>query len=161
MRILGIDPGLATTGVGVVEKAGGIFRMVHCGVISTPAGIEDGERLLCLSDSLEELLREFSPDRAAVERLYFSRNVTTAIPVAQARGVVLLQLTRFGIPYGEYTPNQVKQGVTGSGRAAKAQVQEMVRRLLGLKKAPTPDDAADALAVAITHHHGSPLCRRG
>jgi len=152
VRVLGIDPGLATTGYGVVEKRNGVFRMVCSGVFTTSVGEADGVRLLELYEALERVIGETDPECAAVERLYFSRNVSTALPVAQARGVVLLQLTRFGLKYGEYTPNQVKQGVTGSGRASKAQVQEMVRRLLALEQLPSPDDAADALAVAITHH---------
>ena len=152
MRILGIDPGLATTGYGVIEKKSGVFRMCCFGVVQTQPGDPDAVRLLQLANALEVIILEQKPDAAAVERLFFSRNVSSALPVAQARGVVLFQLARFGIEYGEYTPNQVKQGVTGSGRARKAQVQEMVRRLLGLKEIPAPDDAADALAVAITHY---------
>ena len=149
---LGIDPGTATTGFGLVrlEPDGGMVAVKY-GVILTPKEATASERLVMLYDDLRSLLNEYHPQIAAVEKLFFSRNVTTALAVGQARGVVMLCLQQSGIEAFEYTPNEVKQAVAGYGSAQKRQVQEMVRALLALDSIPKPDDAADALAIAITH----------
>lgn len=149
---LGIDPGTATTGYGIVRlEADGNLVAVKYGVILTPKESTASARLVTLYDQLCELIREYHPQIAAVEKLFFSRNVTTALAVGQARGVVMLCLQQAGIEAFEYTPNEVKQAVAGYGGAQKRQVQEMVRALLTLDSIPKPDDAADALAIAITH----------
>ncbi len=149
---LGIDPGTATTGYGLVRlMPDGELVAVSYGIISTPKEASAPARLEMLFDQLNALLKEHKPDTAAVEKLFFSRNVTTAIAVGQARGVIMLCLQKAGIEPLEYTPNEVKQAVAGYGAADKRQVQEMVRALLQLEKIPKPDDAADALAIAITH----------
>ena len=153
MRIIGIDPGTATTGFGVIDVEGSKSTFVQAGVITTPAGQDMSMRLLTIFRELTELIAENKPDQMAVELLYFATNVTTAMTVGQARGVVLLAAADAGLPIHEYTPLQVKQGVTGYGQAKKPQVQEMVKTLLSLKQIPRPDDAADALAVALTHAH--------
>jgi crossover junction endodeoxyribonuclease RuvC len=150
MKILGIDPGSGIIGFGLVEKKSN-SKLVDAGVIRTTIGDSDASRLLELYGSMKELVQEFKPDVASVEKLFFAQNVTTAMSVAQARGVILLALAEENIPIYEYTPLQIKMSMTGYGRATKAQIQEMVRVQLGLKKKPTPDDAADALAVALTH----------
>ena len=148
---LGIDPGTATTGYGLVRlMPDGELVAVSYGIISTPKEATPPARLEMLFDQLNALLKEHKPDTAAVEKLFFSRNVTTAIAVGQARGVIMLCLQKAGIEPSEYTPNEVKQAVAGYGAADKRQVQEMVRALLQLEKIPKPDDAADALAIAIT-----------
>ena len=149
---LGIDPGTATTGYGLVriERDGNLVA-VKSGVILTPKEATPPARLEMLYNDLRALLGEYQPDTAAVEKLFFQRNVTTAIAVGQARGVVMLCLQQAGIEAFEYTPNEIKQAVAGYGSAQKRQVQEMVRALLLLDEIPKPDDAADALAVAITH----------
>jgi crossover junction endodeoxyribonuclease RuvC len=151
MRILGIDPGTATTGFGVIEKRGSKLKFVDAGVITTPPEHTMPARLSEIYAGLNELIRHYQPECMAVELLYFAANVTTAISVGQARGVVLLAAAEHGLPVGEYTPLQVKQAVTGYGKADKKQVQEMVRMILGLDGIPKPDDAADGLAIAITH----------
>lgn len=152
MLVLGVDPGTAITGFGLVrESPDGTLGLVDYGVIQTPAGLEDEKRLLILYQKLNELILLHAPDAGAVEKLFFRRNVTTAIGVGQARGVVLLTLAQHGLPVWEYTPMEVKQSVSGYGNADKRQVQLMVQTLLGLKEYPKPDDAADALAVAICH----------
>jgi len=151
MRILGVDPGTATTGFGVIEHERGQFAFVDAGVITTPAGQEMPRRLITLHEELAQVVRDTQPDQAAVELLYFSTNVTTAISVGQARGVILLTLAEAGLIPAEYTPMQIKQAVTGYGGAKKPQMQEMVRVLLKLPTIPKPDDAADALGIAITH----------
>lgn len=149
---LGIDPGTATTGYGFVRlMPDGEMKAVSYGIISTPKDATPPARLEMLFDALNTLLKEHQPDTAAVEKLFFSRNETTAIAVGQARGVIMLCLQKAGIEVREYTPNEVKQAVAGYGSADKKQVQEMVRVLLQLDKIPRPDDAADALAIAITH----------
>ena len=149
---VGIDPGTATTGYGLVRLAlDGSMLPVKYGVILTPKEATASARLVRLYDELRELLEEHKPDTAAVEKLFFSRNVTTALAVGQARGVVMLCLEQSGIEAFEYTPNEIKQAVAGYGSAQKRQIQEMVRALLGLDSIPKPDDAADALAIAITH----------
>lgn len=151
MIILGIDPGTATTGFGVIEKTGPKLRFVDAGVISTPADEEMPRRLVRIHECLTELIAEHKPDAVAVELLYFATNVTTAITVGQARGVVLLAAAEAGLSVAEYTPLQVKQAVTGYGKADKKQIQEMVKMILGLNGIPKPDDAADGLGIAITH----------
>lgn len=150
MKILGIDPGSGIIGFGLVQKAHQP-KMVDAGVIRTTIGDEPASRLLELHDSLTELVNELKPDVASVEKLFFAQNVTTAMEVAQARGVILLALAKAKIPIYEYTPLQIKMAMTGYGRATKAQIQEMVRVQLGLKNKPKPDDCADALATALTH----------
>ncbi|MBI1794644.1 MAG: crossover junction endodeoxyribonuclease RuvC [Chloroflexi bacterium] len=151
---LGIDPGTATTGYGFVRlEPDGELAAVKYGVILTPAHTPDHERLLALYRELRKLILLHRPDSVAVEKLFFQRNISTAITVGQARGVILLAIAEAGLDMGEYTPNEVKQAVAGYGSAGKKQVQEMVRTLLGLAEIPKPDDAADALAVAITHLH--------
>jgi crossover junction endodeoxyribonuclease RuvC len=149
---LGIDPGTATTGYGLVRLLhdGGLVA-VSFGIISTPKDATPPARLEMLFDDLNKLLRKHKPDTAAVERLFFAKNVTNALAVGQARGVIMLCLQKAGIEPFEYTPNEVKQAVAGYGSADKRQVQDMVRALLQLEKIPKPDDAADALAIAITH----------
>ncbi|GAC1369874.1 MAG: crossover junction endodeoxyribonuclease RuvC [Candidatus Saccharimonadales bacterium] len=151
MRIIGIDPGTATTGFGIIEHDHGRISFVDAGVITTPAGTPMPERLVTLHTELAQIIKETAPEQAAVELLFFSTNVTTAISVGQARGVILLTLAEAGLLPGEYTPMQIKQAVTGYGSAKKPQIQEMVRILLKLTHIPRPDDAADALAIAITH----------
>lgn len=151
MRILGIDPGYAIVGYGVIQVAGGSYRPVEYGAITTPAGADFGQRLLEIYQGMEELLRRLCPEAAAVEKLYFSNNKTTGIGVAEARGVILLSLAQHGVPLYEYTPMQVKQAVAGYGGADKRQVMLMTQRLLNMKQVPRPDDAADALALAICH----------
>jgi crossover junction endodeoxyribonuclease RuvC len=154
MIVIGIDPGTATTGYGLVEEqADGSLVAISHGVITTPAKTPMPERLVMLYRELTELLAEHQPGMAAVEKLFFSKNVTTAISVGQARGVALLALAEAGLDIGEYTPNEIKQSVAGYGNADKQQVQHMVRALLALEKIPKPDDAADGLAVAICHLH--------
>ena len=153
MIILGIDPGYAITGYGIVEYRNNHFNTLEFGVVSTKAGVNFAHRLLKIGDSLDRLIAEFKPDTVAIEELFFSRNTTTAIGTAQARGVAVLCSARAGLPVYEYTPMQVKSAVVGYGRADKLQVQQMVRILLNLDKIPKPDDAADALAVAICHAH--------
>jgi len=156
MLSLGIDPGTATIGYGLVrELADGSLQAVAHGVITTPARTPMYERLKQIYDELTELIEIHQPDRAGVEELFFARNVTTAITVAQGRGVILLALTNAQVPITEYKPNTVKQSISGYGGADKAQMQEMVRMLLNLGGIPRPDDAADALAVAITDIHSS------
>lgn len=149
---LGIDPGTATTGFGLVRlEPDGSLVAVKYGVILTPKDASAPARLEMLYKELSNLLKEYHPDTAAVEKLFFSRNVTTALAVGQARGVVMLCMQQAGVEPFEYTPNEIKQAVAGFGGAQKRQVQEMVRALLQLDSIPKPDDAADALAIAITH----------
>jgi crossover junction endodeoxyribonuclease RuvC len=149
---LGIDPGTATTGYGLVRlESDGRLVAVKYGVILTPKEESPAARLEMFYRDLRSLLRKFHPDTAAVEKLFFQRNISTAILVGQARGVALLALQQAGVEIFEYTPNEVKQAVAGYGSADKKQVQDMVRVLLGLTEIPKPDDAADALAIAITH----------
>lgn len=151
MRILGIDPGVATIGFGLLEAERTNVRLLQYGVITTPAGLPLSNRLFQLSQDLSELLDLFKPDEAAVEELFFSKNITTGIAVAHGRGVILLELERSGTPVYEYTPMQIKQAVAGYGGADKRQVMLMTQRLLKMKSVPRPDDAADALAIAICH----------
>jgi crossover junction endodeoxyribonuclease RuvC len=150
--VLGIDPGTATTGYGLVrDRADGSLELVTYGTIQTPAGIAAHQRLSVLFHRLNEILILHRPDSCAVEKLFFQRNISTAIAVGQARGVLMLAISEAGLDMAEYTPNEVKQAVAGYGSAGKKQVQEMVRVLLALPDIPRPDDAADALAIAITH----------
>ncbi len=151
MRILGIDPGTGILGFGVIDVKDNKFTMVTAGVIRTPAHTPLDERLEEIYDGLVEIIAETKPEILSIEKLFFSRNVTTAISVSHARGVAILAGRKAGLPYAEYTPMQIKQTVTGYGKADKKQVQEMVRMQLGLKEIPKPDDAADALATAITY----------
>ena len=149
---LGIDPGIATTGYGVIRLLDdGSMQPVTFGVLVTPPDMPVPRRLLMLYADLQDLFSAHHPDSCAVEKLFFQRNVSTAIAVGEARGVVLLAAAEAGLEVAEYTPNEVKQAVCGYGSAEKRQVQEMVRTLLGLPAIPKPDDAADALAIAITH----------
>lgn len=154
MKILGIDPGSGIIGFGVIEK-NPKPKLIDAGVIRTTIGNDDADRLVELYDSIQELIREFKPDIACVEKLFFAQNVTTAMKVSQSRGVILLALAEAKIPIYEYTPLQIKMAMTGYGRATKAQIQEMVRVQLGLKSKPKPDDCADALACALTHSNSS------
>ena len=151
MLILGIDPGFATIGFALLQVERGKQALVNCGVITTPAGQPLPARLLQISRDMDELLTTFHPDVMAVEELFFSSNITTGIGVAQARGVILLEAERKGIPIFEYTPSQVKIAVTGYGKAEKRQVMDMTKRLLSLASVPKPDDAADAAAIALCH----------
>nr|WP_041610746.1 crossover junction endodeoxyribonuclease RuvC [Treponema brennaborense] len=154
-RVLGIDPGLASTGYGVVESCGNRYRLVAYGVIETPASAPRGERLLAIYSRLCAVLDEWQPREAGMETLYFAKNVSSAMAVAEARGVATLCLAQHCVPLGEYTPNTIKLSVTGTASAGKKLVQEYVRLLLGLEAPPEPDHAADALAAAITHLHSA------
>lgn len=153
MRILGIDPGTGILGFGIVEVAGSTSQLVDAGVIRTPVHEDDVVRLRTIYDELSDIIAATHPAHMAVEKLFFARNVTTAMTVAQARGVVLLCGSQAGLEIFEYTPLQIKMAITGYGRADKKQVQEMVRVILGLSHLPKPDDCADALAAALTHAH--------
>jgi len=150
--VLGIDPGTATTGYGLVcDRVDGSLESITYGTIKTPAGIAAHQRLSLLFHQMNGILSLHRPDSCAVEKLFFQRNISTAIAVGQARGVIMLAISEAGLEMAEYTPNEVKQAVAGYGNAGKKQVQEMVRVLLRLPEIPRPDDAADALAIAITH----------
>ncbi len=151
MRVLGIDPGIATIGFGLIEADRSRLRLVQCGVISTPAHTRLSERLAQIYDDLGQLLELYRPDAVAVEELFFNTNITTGIAVAHGRGVILLACQKAGVAIFEYTPLQVKQAVVGYGRAEKAQVMDMVKRICGLSAPPKPDDAADAVALALCH----------
>ncbi len=149
--VLGIDPGLAATGYGLVASAGNRISHIDHGVIRTAAAEEYGQRLLAIRDRLQAIVVEHRPEEAAIEHLYFSRNVKTAIPVAQARGVIILVLTELGVPFSEYQPGVIKQAVAGQQRAEKQQVIGAVRLVLGLPEEPAASHSADALAVALCH----------
>ena len=151
MRILGIDPGIAIVGFGLIESDRGNMRMLQYGAVTTEAVLPLATRLVQIEDEMRALIRQLQPDEIAIEELFFSKNITTGIAVAHGRGVVLCTAERLGIPIFEYTPMQVKQAVVGYGLAEKRQVMDMTRRLLKLKAVPKPDDAADALAIAICH----------
>ncbi len=153
MIILGIDPGYAITGFGVLEYVGNHFRVLEYGAVDTKAGELFTHRLEQIYDQIGDICDKYHPDAVAIEELFFNTNSTTAIGVAQGRGVALLACTKRGIPAYEYTPLQVKMTIVGYGRAEKRQMQEMVRMILKLEKIPKPDDAADALAIAICHGH--------
>ena len=151
MRVLGIDPGYATVGFGLIDVQRGQYRMLNYGAVTTPAGIPFPRRLSILFDDMTELLRQLHPEAVAVEELFFGHNITTGIDVAHGRGIILLAIEKAGIPMFEYTPAQVKQAVVGYGKATKLQVMDMTKRLLHLQNTPRPDDAADALALALCH----------
>lgn len=151
MIILGIDPGYAIVGYGIVEMVGGRFRSLEHGAIVTSADCEFNQRLNIIHKRLTEIILKYKPTNASVEKIFFQNNQKTAINVAQARGVIMLALEQNGVKVFEYTPLQVKSAVTGYGKAEKYQVMEMTKRLLGLKAVPKPDDTADALALAICH----------
>lgn len=152
MRILGIDPGSAITGFGLIEQdQHDQVLPIQFGVITTATGLPIEQRLLKIYNEITDIILLHRPETAAVEKLFFQRNVSSAMSVGQARGVVILALAQAGIPFQEYTPNEVKQSVTGYGSADKSQIQEMVKMLLHLEQIPRPDDAADALAIALCH----------
>lgn len=151
MIILGIDPGYAIVGFGILSTQGTKPSLVRCGAINTPAGQEMPARLLQIAEDLESLIRQFQPDVMAIEELFFNNNITTGIGVAQARGVIVMTAAKLGVPIAEYNPSQVKQAVVGYGKAEKRQVMDMTKRLLGLSAVPKPDDAADAVAIALCH----------
>ena len=151
MVILGIDPGYATIGWGLIQKTGTTISFLQCGAIETPKDLKFEERLYMVSKGLETLITKLKPDQVAVEQLYFSKNTKTALDVAQARGVILLSCFQHNIPVASYGPLTVKQTIAGHGKADKEQVQTMVKRLLKLSDVPKPDDVADAIAIALTH----------
>ena len=155
MRILGIDPGIAIVGFGVIEYDGNVFKVIEYGAVTSPAHTPMPVRLKMVYDDMSYIVKKYMPDEVAIEELFFNTNVKTAISVGQARGVLILSAANSEIPVYEYTPLQVKQAVVGYGRAEKSQVQQMVKAILGLKEVPKPDDTADALAIAICHAHSS------
>ncbi len=155
MRILGIDPGVATIGFGVIDFSGREYKLVNCGVITTPAHTMLSARLEQIYDDMCQLLELFKPDAVSIEELFFNTNITTGIAVAHGRGVLLLACRKAGVAIYEYTPLQVKQAVVGYGRAEKKQVMDMVRRICALPSPPKPDDAADAVALALCHARSS------
>ena len=155
MRILGIDPGYGITGFGVIEADRGKQSLITCGAITTPAGMDFSARLEIIYNDMTELIRATKPDAVAIEELFFGQNVTTGIGVAQARGVILLAIRQAGVEVASYKPAQVKQSVVGYGNATKHQVMDMTKRLLGLQQMPKPDDAADAIAIALCHARSS------
>jgi crossover junction endodeoxyribonuclease RuvC len=161
MRIIGIDPGYAITGYGVLDYEGNKFKVVDYGAITTSKDDTLDIRLLQLSQQLEDVLTLYKPDVLTVEELFFNTNIKTAIMVGQGRGVVILTAAKFGIKVYEYTPLQVKQAVTGYGRADKAQIQQMVKVILNLPTIPKPDDIADALAISICHAHSNVMVNNG
>ena len=153
MIVLGIDPGIAIVGYGIVEYNNNSFKVLNYGAITTPPKINLSNRIKTIYDDINTLIRSYSIDALAIEELFFNKNVKTAIDVAHARGVIMVSCSNYGIPIYEYTPLQVKQGVVGYGRAAKNQIQEMVKVILNLPEIPKPDDVADGLALAICHCH--------
>ena len=155
MRILGIDPGYATTGFGILEAGRGSVQLLNYGTITTPTTLTFPERLVVLYDDMVQLIETVKPDAVAVEELFWGHNVTTGIGVSHGRGVILLAICKSGAPLFEYTPNQVKQAVVGYGSADKHQVMEMTRRILHMEKVAQPDDAADAIAIALCHARSS------
>ena len=155
MRILGIDPGYGIIGFGLIETNHNQFSLLRCGAITTPAGMDFSARLEIIYEDMKQLLEVAKPDVVAIEELFFGQNVTTGIGVAQSRGVILLAIRQAGIPYFEYKPMQVKQAVVGYGRAEKRQVMELTKMMLNLKQVPKPDDAADAIAIALCHARSS------
>ena len=155
MRILGIDPGYGITGFGLIEAQRGQYRFLQCGAITTPAGMDFSARLEIIYEDMRKLLEMAKPDAVAIEELFFGQNVTTGIGVAQRRGVILLAIRQAGLPVFSYKPMQVKQAVVGYGNATKHQVQDMTKRLLQLSAMPKPDDAADAIAIALCHARSS------
>ena len=153
MIILGIDPGTATTGFGIIRVVGNSIKPVDYGVISTPAGVPMEQRLVMIYEQIHQIIETWKPEQVAIEELFFNKSISTGITVGQARGVLLLACAQKGLEVHEYTPLQVKQALVGNGRAEKKQVQFMVKTFLGLREVPKPDDAADALAIAICHTH--------
>ena len=151
MRILGIDPGYGITGFGLIEAERNQYKLLHCGAITTPAGMDFSARLEIIYNDMKELLQVAKPDCVAIEELFFGQNVTTGIGVAQSRGVILLAIRQAGLEVSQYKPMQVKQAVVGYGNATKHQVMDMTKRILGLSQSPKPDDAADAVAIALCH----------
>lgn len=161
MRILGIDPGYAIVGYGIIEYNNGKLRPLDYGAVETPASLSTAERLIMIEENVTQMVKEIEPDEIAIEELFFNTNITTGIKVAQARGVILLSCVKLCDKLFEYTPLQIKSTVTGNGNAAKQQVQFMVRSLLKLRETPKPDDAADALAAAICHAYTARDVKRG
>ena len=155
MRILGIDPGYGITGFGLIEAERNQYKLLHCGAITTPAGMDFSARLEIIYNDMVELLQVAKPDCVAIEELFFGQNVTTGIGVAQSRGVILLAIRQAGLEVSQYKPMQVKQAVVGYGNATKHQVMDMTKRILGLSQSPKPDDAADAVAIALCHARSS------
>ena len=155
MRILGIDPGYGITGFGLIEADRGSTQLLRCGAITTPAHMDFSARLEIIYEDMRQLLEAAKPEAVAIEELFFGHNVTTAIGVAQSRGVILLAIRQAGLPVFQYKPMQVKQAVLGYGNDTKHQVQDMTKRLLHLEKLPKPDDAADAIAIALCHARSS------
>ncbi len=155
LRILGIDPGIAIVGFGIIEYDNVNFKVIDYGAITSPAHVAVPKRLKMIYDDLNYVIEKYKPDEIAVEELFYNNNAKTVINVAQARGVIILAGENHNIPVFEYTPLQVKQGVVGYGRAEKKQVQQMVKNILGLHEVPKPDDTADAVAIAICHAHAS------
>ena len=155
MRILGIDPGYGITGFGLIEAQRGNCQLLRCGAITTPAGMDFSARLEIIYEDMRQLLEMAKPDAVAIEELFFGQNVTTGIGVAQSRGVILLAIRQAGLEVTAYKPSQVKQAVVGYGNASKHQVQDMTKRLLRLQEMPKPDDAADAIAIALCHARSS------
>ncbi len=155
MKILGIDPGYGITGFGLIDAQRGQYQMLSCGAITTPPNTDFSWRLEVIYNDMTELLRVSQPEAVAIEELFFGHNVTTGIGVAQSRGVILLAIAQAGVPVFQYKPMQVKQAVVGYGNATKHQVQDMTKRLLNLPAVPKPDDAADAVAIALCHARSS------
>ena len=155
MRILGIDPGYGITGFGLVDAQRGQFQLLRCGAITTPAGMDFSARLEIIYEDMRQLLEMAKPDVVAIEELFFGQNVTTGIGVAQSRGVILLAIRQAGLEVTSYKPSQIKQALVGYGNATKHQMQEMTKRLLHLSAMPKPDDAADAIAIALCHARSS------
>ncbi|MDC7123917.1 MAG: crossover junction endodeoxyribonuclease RuvC [Spirochaetales bacterium] len=160
-RILGFDPGLANTGWGVIDADSSRLKLIDYGAITTDSKAPQGERLGVIFDETKKIIRRFKPDAAGIESLYFAKNVTSAIPVAEARGILLLSLYKSGIISEEYTPQQIKQAITGVGKADKKQVQNMIKIILGLTEIPKPDHAADALGAAICCFNNLQAATRG
>ncbi|MBE3101634.1 MAG: crossover junction endodeoxyribonuclease RuvC [Firmicutes bacterium] len=160
MRVLGIDPGIAIMGYGVVEEQNNSLKVLDYGVVTTPSDMDTPKRLLRIFESTVQLIEKFSPDVVAIEELFFNKNVKTALIIGHARGAAVVAGAKMGLDIFEYTPLQVKQAVVGYGRAEKQQVQQMVKLLLNLREIPKPDDAADALAVAICHLNSSQMGRK-
>ena len=155
MRILGIDPGYGITGFGIIEAERNQTRLIQCGAITTPAGMDFSARLEIIYEDMKKLLEVAKPDAVAIEELFFGQNVTTGIGVAQSRGVILLAIRQAGLEVTSYKPSQIKQALVGYGNATKHQMQEMTKRLLHLQQNPKPDDAADAIAIALCHARSS------
>lgn len=153
MKILGLDPGTATTGFGLIKASQDTLNCIRYGVIKTDSKTKLENRLMIIYSELEDILKEYKPEAIAIEKIFFFKNPKTIIPVSEARGIMLLAAAKYNIPIYEFTPLQVKMAVTGYGRAEKKQVQEMVKNLLNLEKLPKPNDAADALAIAISHSY--------